>query len=162
MVNLTNNSANSVDFYRKVWYNGGVYLYHAEITIYVEKEFVVPEKFKQLIMYTSYIVIVLFLFVLLSASVVTMIQPTFFPDTDISGFKNIVNIINTLFGIVSAALAIYSLYASVKSTDDLKAALRESEERLIKEVDGIKSNQAYDKNTPSTPKRGSSPDKSNN
>lgn len=103
-----------------------------------------------------------FLFVLLSAFIITMIQPTLFPDTNIGGFKDGINIVNTLFGIVSAALAIYSLYASTKSSDDLKKALRESEERLIKEVDGIKNHQMYDKNTPSAPKRGDSPDNSNN
>ena len=117
-----------------------------------------PEKFKHLIMYTVYAVIVLLTLIFVASFVITMIQPSFFPDTDISGFQDVVSIVSMILGVVSAFLAIYSVYASIQSTKELKQMLKDAEDRLINKVDGLKINQSYETSTPTSIKRGNGAD----
>ncbi len=124
----------------------------------VKEDFVLSGKFKTLIMYTVYVVILVLLFIFVASFVITMIQPTLFPNTDISGFKDGVAIVSMILGLVSAFLAIYSVYSSIQSTRELKQMLKDAEDRLIKKVDGLRTNQSYETSTPSSVKRGNGAD----
>ncbi len=112
-----------------------------------------PDRLKRIIMYSVYIVIMLFIAIFVIALVTTMIQPSLFPNANIDGFKDMLTIITTILGVVSAFLAFYSLYASVQSTRELKQALRDAEDRLVAKV-GLKITESYEHITQHTIRRG--------
>lgn len=74
---------------------------------------------------TIYIVVIVFVILLFVSIVISILQPTFFPDTDISGFKDIIQTSNALLGLSSVILAIYSVFQSRKGNAETNKILEE-------------------------------------
>lgn len=67
---------------------------------------------KKVISWTLFIIILTIIIISLIASIINMIQPTFFPEVDISGFKNYTNAISVLLSFLSAGLGMFSIWQS--------------------------------------------------
>lgn len=82
------------------------------------------EKSKNIVMWMLFgffvLVIVIFLIIPL---IVQMLQPTFYPETDISGFTNILNITGYVIGFLSAVLGVYSILQAQKSNKQVEQIL---------------------------------------
>lgn len=107
-----------------------------------------------------YVLLAVLAFLVLISIIIIVIQPTFFPEMDISGFEQIMDVVNPTLGILSVVLAIYSLYSSEQSNESIKKALNSTADNIICKVQGLESKFAHNtKGDTSTIKRSADSDK---
>lgn len=86
------------------------------------------EKLSKAIKWTSYITIVIsFLVFIIIPGIVCLIQPSFFPKLDISGFEKCLTIGSIIIGCVSLGLGLYSIVQSRKGEQLLQGNLKETQ-----------------------------------
>lgn len=67
-------------------------------------------KLKNVILWTLYIVVLIIGLSAIIALGVNVLAPTFFPDADISGFKNYINTFGIILSFLSVGLGMFSIY----------------------------------------------------
>lgn len=90
-------------------------------------------KLRNVISWSIFILILIVLFIMIISFVVVMLQPTFFPDKDISGIKNSFNTASSLVGFFSAGIGCYSLWQASKNDKQV--------EKILQGIDIIKEHQ---------------------
>lgn len=72
-------------------------------------------KLKQVVPWTLYISVVLIALFTIVSLVINVLAPTFFPQTDISGFKDYINTFCVILSFLSVGLGIYSIWQTNES-----------------------------------------------
>lgn len=81
------------------------------------------DKLKKVIPWSIFILIMLILFMMIVFFVIVAIQPTFFPNSDISGIKNSFNTASSVVGFLSAGIGLYSLLQSSNNDKQVRKIL---------------------------------------
>lgn len=81
-------------------------------------------KLKKTILWTLYVIVVFFIVIgIFFPAVILMIQPTWFPQTDVSGFAGWIQTASLVISFASAALGLFSAYQASKSETEMKVVL---------------------------------------
>lgn len=88
------------------------------------------ERLKKVTQWTIYILIVLIIIFTLVILLVLVIAPTFFPEKDVSGFKDYINTFCVLLSFLSAGLGLYSVFQATSSNKQA--------ERMIQSIQELK------------------------
>lgn len=72
-------------------------------------------KLKKTIQWTLYVLVIVVTIITLLCLGINILAPTFFPNTDISGFTNYINVLCILLSFLSVGLGMYSIYQAAES-----------------------------------------------
>lgn len=90
------------------------------------------QKLKTTIQWTTYSVILFLIIITIISLTVNLIAPTFFPNTDISGFQGYINTASIILSFLSVGLAIFSIWqasASGKQSQDILNMVQEIKDK---------------------------------
>lgn len=90
------------------------------------------QRLKKVIQWTTYFVIVFIILLTILSLTVNLIQPTFFPETNISGFQAYINTTAMILSFLSAGLGIFSIWqanTSGKQATDILNGIRDIERK---------------------------------
>lgn len=100
------------------------------------------KKFSSAIFIASFVTIIIYGILFTVAVVATMLQPTFYPNVDVSGFERFPQTSSIILGFISAVLAVVSIYMAIKSNEEY-AALRNVIGDLDKHVNAALKHKPY-------------------
>ena len=114
------------------------YLRSIFFIFFIYEDFILNNKFLNAVKWSLLIltIVLLFTFIIIPG-VTTMLQPTFFPKTDISGFQKTVTNSGYIVGVMSAALGFISIWQG-KQNDKKND---EQIDKLLSSINEIKTNQ---------------------
>ena len=90
------------------------------------------ERLTKAVQWSIYAIILIFSLCILASFIVIILQPTFFPDKNISGFKDYINTMCTFVSFISVGLGVFSIYqanSSGKQASKMMDSLRLLEKR---------------------------------
>lgn len=97
------------------------------------------KKLKQIISWTLYVSIVIIAILTITSLIINVLAPTFFPEKDISGFKDYINIFCVILSFLSVGIGIYSVWqanVSGKQANEIMKSIQaiEREQYLSQEL----------------------------
>lgn len=97
------------------------------------------DRLKQVVPWTFYIIVVLIMLFTIVSLCINILAPTFFPEKDISGFKNYINEFCVILSFLSVGLGIYSIWqtsGSGKQANEILKSIQaiEREQQLSKDL----------------------------
>ena len=95
------------------------------------------DKLKNVVLWTFYISISFVGFFFLFCSITITIAPTFFPETDISGFKSYINVFGNVLSFLSVLLSVYSMYQASSGNKQMNKMLKMTQD-IINEQEHTK------------------------
>lgn len=73
------------------------------------------KKFISVVLWTIYMLMVIVILLSLASIFVSILAPTFFPDADISGFQDYIDVFAIILSFLSVALGVFSIWQSYQS-----------------------------------------------
>lgn len=81
-------------------------------------------KLKNTVLWTLYVSMLFVGLFFLLCSIIIIIAPTFFPKTDISGFKSYINVFGNVLSFLSVLLSVYSMYQASSGNKQMNEMLK--------------------------------------
>lgn len=94
-------------------------------------------KLKNTVLWTLYVSMLFVGLFFLLCSITIIIAPTFFPETDISGFKSYINVFGNVLSFLSVLLSVYSMYQASSGNKQMNEMLKMTQD-IINEQEHTK------------------------